>query len=128
MYRFTLEAIASVIAALDAHNLTCNLSLPSRGDVWRDVNDQLSDHLKLAKIDLLSSSTPLDDLTMPGDPYFQSPMILIGPRSPRQWESRRFVQTDIVGGDFKIASLVPLANKVRNPCDGDDRPLLFFGM
>jgi hypothetical protein len=125
-YRFTLEEVASVISVLNIQNLTCNLSLPSRGEVWRSVNDQLSTHLRTFNIDFVSCPVPGDD-TVSSDPYFQSPMILIAPRSARQADSRRFLQTDLVGGDFKVPNLVSYANKVTNPSAGDDRPLLFFG-
>jgi len=54
-------------------------------------------------------------------------MILIAPRATRQAESRRFLQTDLVGGNFNVPSLVSHANKVTNPSAGDYRPLLFFG-
>jgi hypothetical protein len=125
-YRFTLEDIPSLLAALTSYNLTCNVSLPSRGEAWRNVNDQLAIHLNRYNIDFLSASACHENPAIPGDPYFQSPMILIAPRSLRQSDSRRFVQTDLVGGDFKVPSLVLLANKVTNPCDGDQRPILFF--
>jgi hypothetical protein len=117
----------SVISVLKSHNLTCNLSLPSRGEVWRSANDQISNHLKIFDINLCLTSPVPGDSTLSEDPYFQSPMILIAPRAGRQLDSRRFVPTDLVGEDFKVPSLVPYANKVTNPYASDDRPLLFFG-
>jgi hypothetical protein len=127
-YRFTLEELSLVISVLKSHNLACNLSLPSRGEVWRTVNDQLSNHLKNFQVDVLLSPPTSDDTAISTDPYFQSPMILIAPLTARQADSRKFVQTDLVGSNFKVTSLVSYSNKVTNPCAGDDRPLLFFGL
>jgi hypothetical protein len=115
-----------LINVLGSHNLTCNLSLPSRGEVWRNVNEQLSTHLRTFHIDFIASP-PASDGNIATHPYFQSPMIHIAPRKPRQTDSRKFTQTDLVAGDFKVPTLVLHANKATNPCVGDERPLLFFG-
>jgi|ERR1700722_14379810 len=122
-YSFGLSDVERLLTALRAHNLTCVLSLPNVGEVWRIVNEQIEAHLSRHQIVLKTSSNPRSN------GYFDSPMFLIHhKRGGRQVLRQAFVQSDFSGNTFTVTALKNTSGLLSNPEDDAMHPLLFFGI
>jgi hypothetical protein len=120
-YTFSLPDIEQLISALRAHNLTCILSLPPEGEVWRIVSTQISNHLSNHNIATGVTSEPTA--------YFRVPMFLIHPnKKERQVTRRLFIESDLTAQTFTVAALTKASRMALNPEENSPHSILFFGM
>jgi hypothetical protein len=120
-YRLRLSDIAHIIPNLQECNLTCVLSLPYAGEVWREVEQQILEHLRSQDISV--GLAPNRN----GNNYFTSPIFLVHPTKGRQSSTRLFVEADLTASTFTVAELNKKSQLVNNPMEGSRYRLLFFG-
>ena len=101
------------------HNLLCNLTLPSIGEVWRAVSQQISTHIFSHHITTGWPST--------SESFFSIPMFLIHPIRGRQAIVRKFIESDLTASTFTVSNLTKLSHLMSNPEENAELPLLFFG-
>ena len=121
VYRFTLADVSQVVPQLQEHGLTCRISLPQAGEVWRPVEQQILDHLR--NQDISAGVAP----NRAAGSYFTSPLLLVHPTKGRQATQRPFVESDLTASTFTVAELRKKSQLVNNPIEGARDHLLFFG-
>jgi hypothetical protein len=120
-YAFDLAGVDRLLNVLGTHNLTCTLSIPTSGEVWRTVYDQISAHLSNHGITAQEVS---DSLT---SPFFSTPMFLLMPQRLRGTNPRRLVETEYTASLFTATTLASTSQKLIHPGGAGHLPLLFFG-
>jgi hypothetical protein len=116
-YQFKLSEIVLLINTLRSFNLTCVLTLPTEGAVWRTVDEQISAHLQSHNISVKSSCFD----------YFSTDMYLIHPRRGPMTNPRRFSESNLTPDTFTAEKLKEIAQLLSNPEEGAQHLLLFFG-
>jgi hypothetical protein len=122
LYTFSLPDVERLLVALRVNNLTCLLSLPTVGEVWRILDEQILSHLSRHGI----KAEPSSDFFASG--FFTTSMFLIHPKKGgRQVLRREFVESDFTSSIFTVETLESTSRMVSNPESNARHPLLFFG-
>jgi hypothetical protein len=90
--------------------------------VWREVETQITDHLRAHHISAGMAAFPCVD------PFFATTISLLQPTKGRQALPRLFVHSDHTASDFTTAELLKVSKAMRNPVSGSPQRILLFGM
>lgn len=122
-YSFGLSDVERLLSTLRAYNLTCVVSLPNIGEVWRIVSEKILTHLSQHHIVAMTSANPSSN------GFFDTPMFLVHRRrGGRQVPRQSFIQSDFSGNTFTVTALRNTSNLLSNPEDNAAHPLIFFGI